>query len=218
MLHCSVSISMQYTTVNFGRFYWTYKKKERESIYAFVIELSIRVYWARLTKIQHLTKCLPEFQSHYYSARDNREPRSLVYTSSLVVIIKNVCFIIGIDGCGFFFRREGGKTKKKNRKKNISFNSKCLILRRKWCIRSLPYFTECWRPGNFGKPNRRTNRRYNFSLEPHYLEECNTFWTFKELIRFNLRSRHFNVELLEQHLWYKWFSFLELCKRLKMTC
>lgn len=62
-----------------------------QSIYAFVIELSIRVYLARLTKIQHLTKCLPGFQSHY-----NREPRSLVYTSSLVVIIKNVCFIIGI--------------------------------------------------------------------------------------------------------------------------
>lgn len=144
MLHCSVSISMQYTTVNFGRFYWTYKKGKRiiseQSIYAFVIELSIRVYWARLTKFQHLTKCLPGFQSHYYSARDNREPRSLVYTSSLVVvIIKNVCFIIGIEGGGFFFRREGGKTLKTN----ISFDSKCLILRSKRCIRSLPYFTEC---------------------------------------------------------------------------
>lgn len=62
---------------------------------------------------------MPGFQSHYYSARDNREPRSLVYTSSLVVIIKNVCFIIGIEGGGFFFRREGGKTLKKTETKTF---------------------------------------------------------------------------------------------------
>lgn len=40
---CSVCISMQYTTVNFGRFYWTYKKRKENHFWAINIRLCYRI-------------------------------------------------------------------------------------------------------------------------------------------------------------------------------